>query len=200
MIGAKLIFCKSLRDLRQELLCIYFSSKFNFTLMGPQRRLLFWTFFSTESLFSTFLPNFVVLWGKYCRPAENATFPLVKKFYFLQCNYSTALKQNMKVHMKTHSNEKQYKCNQCTYATAYQHHMKNHLKTHSGEKLFQCEQCNYSALLASSLKIHLRKHSGEKPYDCDQCTYLIIVIFFTRTKFLENKIYTEKCQFFALNL
>ena len=31
-------------------------------------------------------------------------------------------------------------------------------------------------------------------------TYLIIVIFFTLTQFLENKIYTEKRQFFALNL
>ena len=31
-------------------------------------------------------------------------------------------------------------------------------------------------------------------------TYLIFVIFFTRLKFLENKIYTEKRQFFALNL
>ena len=41
-------------------------------------------------------------------------------------------------------------------------------------------------------------------------SYLIFVIFFTRAKFLENKIYTEKhhfsrkicrkCQFFALNL
>ena len=31
-------------------------------------------------------------------------------------------------------------------------------------------------------------------------TYLIIVIFFTLTKFLENKIYTQKRQFFALNL
>jgi len=30
--------------------------------------------------------------------------------------------------------------------------------------------------------------------------YLIFVIFFTRTKCLENKIYTEKRQFFALNL
>ena len=28
-------------------------------------------------------------------------------------------------------------------------------------------------------------------------TYLIFVIFFTRTKFLENKIYTEKRHFFA---
>ena len=30
--------------------------------------------------------------------------------------------------------------------------------------------------------------------------YLIFVIFFTRAKFLENEIYTEKRQFFALNL
>ena len=31
-------------------------------------------------------------------------------------------------------------------------------------------------------------------------SYLIFVIFFTRLRFLENKIYTEKRQFFALNL
>ena len=31
-------------------------------------------------------------------------------------------------------------------------------------------------------------------------TYLIFVIFFTLAKFLENKIYTEKRKFFALNL
>ena len=30
--------------------------------------------------------------------------------------------------------------------------------------------------------------------------YLIIVIFFTLTQFFETKIYTEKRQFFALNL
>ena len=34
----------------------------------------------------------------------------------------------------------------------------------------------------------------------DANAYLIFVIFFTRAKFLENKIYTEKRQFFALNL
>ena len=31
-------------------------------------------------------------------------------------------------------------------------------------------------------------------------TYLIFVIFFTQSNFLENKIYTEKRQFFVLNL
>ena len=33
-----------------------------------------------------------------------------------------------------------------------------------------------------------------------KAAYLIFVIFFTRAKFLENKIYTEKRQFFAFNL
>ena len=33
-----------------------------------------------------------------------------------------------------------------------------------------------------------------------QAPYLIFVIFFTRVEFVENKIYTEKRQFFALNL
>ena len=40
---------------------------------------------------------------------------------------------------------------------------------------------------------HCHKHR-------DPGAYLIIVIFFTLTQFLENKIYTEKRQFFALNL
>ena len=36
---------------------------------------------------------------------------------------------------------------------------------------------------------------------CQYCqSYLIFVIFFTLAKVLENKIYTEKRQFFALNL
>ena len=34
----------------------------------------------------------------------------------------------------------------------------------------------------------------------DQYPYLIFVIFFTHAKFLEDKTYTEKRQFFALNL
>ena len=34
----------------------------------------------------------------------------------------------------------------------------------------------------------------------DDHAYLIFVIFFTQSIFLENKIYTEKRQFYALNL
>ena len=42
---------------------------------------------------------------------------------------------------------------------------------------------------------HIQNHLMVK-----QGAYLLFVIFFTRTKFLENKIYTEKRQFFAFYL
>ena len=41
---------------------------------------------------------------------------------------------------------------------------------------------------------------SQKWRDTLSTSYLIFVIFFTLAKFLENKIYTEKRQFFALNL
>ena len=46
---------------------------------------------------------------------------------------------------------------------------------------------------------------GENDIDDDEkseqvLAYLIFVIFFTRAKFLDNEIYTEKRQLFALNL
>ena len=43
-------------------------------------------------------------------------------------------------------------------------------------------------------KFHFPHHSHHS------YTYLIFVIFFTQATFFENKIYTEKRQFFALNL
>ena len=46
--------------------------------------------------------------------------------------------------------------------------------------------------------LHISHHPSI--YKTPKQAYLIIVIFFTLTKFLENKIYTEKLQFFALNL
>ena len=41
---------------------------------------------------------------------------------------------------------------------------------------------------------------GGRGGSVDVGAYLIFVIFFTRAKFLENKIYTEKRQLFALSL
>ena len=54
-------------------------------------------------------------------------------------------------------------------------------------------------LLKPRVRNELRKWQKTKGF-YTVLSYLIFVIFFTRAKFLENKIYTEKRQFFALNL
>ena len=56
--------------------------------------------------------------------------------------------------------------------------------------------CVYNPLCGQACTARIRQSSHLRK----SRSYLIFVIFFTRAKFLENKIYTEKRQFFALNL
>ena len=69
---------------------------------------------------------------------------------------------------------------------------------------FKCS-AQFSVLKRKSLLnqrgsfVHREFHGRESLIGCPS-SYLIIVIFFTLTQFLENKIYTEKRQFFALYL
>ena len=51
-----------------------------------------------------------------------------------------------------------------------------------------------------SFTIHAFSSGAGASFSIYKDSYLIFVIFFTLVKFLENKIYTEKRQFFALNL
>ena len=79
--------------------------------------------------------------------------------------------RTLKIHLRTHSNEKPYKCTQCAYASLNRV-SKNHLLTHTGEKLHKCSQCNYATTQAVHLRTHMLTHTGEKPYPCNQCEKL----------------------------
>ena len=75
-----------------------------------------------------------------------------------------------------------------------------------------CQQGLYNTLLIQffiegaavryifSLEYNCCTRSDASAWSNDVLAYHIFVIFFTRAKFLENKIYTEKRQFFVLNL
>ncbi|XP_056444944.1 zinc finger protein 813-like isoform X3 [Gadus chalcogrammus] len=78
-------------------------------------------------------------------------------------------KANMIVHMRTHNDEKPYKCDQCTKRFSDSYALKIHMRTHSGEKPYRCDQCMKCFSLKDTLNKHMRTHSGEKPYRCDQC-------------------------------
>ena len=87
------------------------------------------------------------------------------------CDYSTAVKSNMKTHVYKHTGEKPYKCDMCDYMTAHKSNLVNHLRTHTGNKPYQCDVCDYKTAAKSSLVRHSRTHTGVKPYQCDVCSY-----------------------------
>lgn len=44
------------------------------------------------------------------------------------------------------------------------------MRTHSDDKPFKCEHCNISFGQRFQLVIHTRKHTGERTYVCDVCS------------------------------
>ncbi|XP_041348063.1 gastrula zinc finger protein XlCGF57.1-like isoform X1 [Gigantopelta aegis] len=75
----------------------------------------------------------------------------------------------LRVHMRSHSDERPFTCTVCGKSFKTNTHLKGHAKTHTGEKQFTCHICGSSFLMSSNLKNHLKIHAGIKPHVCDHC-------------------------------
>ncbi|GBP84662.1 Zinc finger protein 570 [Eumeta japonica] len=87
------------------------------------------------------------------------------------CVYSATLLGQLKEHMRTHVSEKPYKCEECEYSAFQLSKLKRHIRSHTGVKPYKCEVCQYCACQLGHLKRHMRIHTGEKPYRCEACEY-----------------------------
>ena len=115
------------------------------------------------------------------------------KFTCLNCSYVCSSENNLKSHLKTHTEEKSYQCIECVASFREQKELDKHINNihagHSGvksakqadpvkktpsqkfEKIFPCTVCEYKSKEEDELKKHLLSHSEEKPYKCSKCDH-----------------------------
>ena|SRR6218665_1701981 len=60
-------------------------------------------------------------------------------------------------------------CRLCEKTFASRSGLNRHIKTHSEERLFKCSICENALVSKTSLENHGRTHSGVKPYKCNLC-------------------------------
>lgn len=79
-------------------------------------------------------------------------------------------KQQMAMEKAMAIGEKAYKCNyqDCGRLYTTQHHLKVHERSHTGDRPFKCETCGKAFATGYGLKSHTRVHTGEKPYSCNE--------------------------------
>ncbi|KAG7309770.1 hypothetical protein JYU34_004270 [Plutella xylostella] len=96
----------------------------------------------------------------------------VRPFKCGHCDYTAARKEELKLHLRSHTGDKPYSCEHCSYRSGDHNAMRRHKKTHSKESLYRCKHCPYSAIQSTTFASHMiSKHPHVTSSDVHRCPY-----------------------------
>ncbi|XP_055592118.1 zinc finger protein 32-like [Uranotaenia lowii] len=86
------------------------------------------------------------------------------------CNRFFLRKDDLRRHIRTHTNERPYACHQCPKAYKQSFELKQHvIASHVGGPLLPCTICDKKLSTRNGLYIHMKMHRGEKNHACEFC-------------------------------
>ncbi|CAJ1084490.1 telomere zinc finger-associated protein isoform X2 [Xyrichtys novacula] len=87
------------------------------------------------------------------------------------CSETFTGKEELRLHVVTHTGNMPYKCSTCSEQFMYKKNLMTHLmKVHGHPKPHACPQCPKTFLTKTELRVHeAAKHRGEKPFVCEEC-------------------------------
>ncbi|XP_066291645.1 transcription factor E4F1-like isoform X1 [Branchiostoma lanceolatum] len=92
-----------------------------------------------------------------------------RPFKCSMCEGHFVSRDSLKRHIVTHTDERRYKCGECGKLYKRISHVKEHLRVHCPDKPFQCPHCKKHYKTQSSLRVHLRTHENAMPFSCEFC-------------------------------
>ncbi|XP_055681264.1 zinc finger protein 501 [Lutzomyia longipalpis] len=79
------------------------------------------------------------------------------------CTHSTRRKDNIRMHLTTHSSEKPFVCEVCGFSFRHRKNLNRHALMHMPKKLQQCPHCSFSSHRKDRLDDHVNRLHTEKP-------------------------------------
>ncbi|KAF5300612.1 hypothetical protein FQR65_LT09144 [Abscondita terminalis] len=77
----------------------------------------------------------------------------------------------LRIHLQTHRNQTEYKCDQCQRVFKKLNHLNTHRVKHLKECPFKCDQCGKGFVIKTNYECHMLIHNTnqELPHECSYC-------------------------------